>query len=86
MLSTDGLGPCLHRIVNHMSGLQAKTGSEQGGRSVKGSSGMKGNVHVRFLGEEAAVMPASFLDLGLTPINRSRDQKNITNQAGFWPL
>jgi hypothetical protein len=59
MLSADGLGPCLHRIVNYMSGLQAKTGSEQGGRSVKGSSRMKGNVHVRFLGEEAAVMPVS---------------------------
>ena len=31
-------------------------------------------------------MRASLPDLGLTSINRSRDQKNITNQVGFWPL
>jgi hypothetical protein len=60
MLSADGLAPGLHRLVNHMSGLQAKTGSEQGERSVKGASRMNGNFHIRFLGEEAAVMPASF--------------------------
>src|SRR5262245_12110177 len=30
---------------------------------VKGSSRMKGNFHVRFLGEEAAVMPVSLPDL-----------------------
>jgi hypothetical protein len=85
-LSADGLAPCLYRLVNQMSGVQEKTGAEQGGRSVKGSGRMKGNFHVRFLGEEAAVMPDSIPDLGLTPINRSRYQKNITNQAGFWPL
>ena len=79
MMSADGLSPCMHRLVNQMSGVQEKTGAEQRERSVKGSSRMTGNFHVRLLGEEAAVMPASSPDLGLTTINRARYQKNITN-------
>ena len=35
MMSADGLAPCLHRLVNHMSGVQEKTCSEQGGRSAR---------------------------------------------------
>jgi hypothetical protein len=49
MMSADGLASCLHRLVNHMRGLQEKTGAEQRGRSVEGSIRMKGNFHVRFL-------------------------------------
>lgn len=35
MLEADGLAPCLHSIVNNMRGLQEKTCSERGGRSVR---------------------------------------------------
>ena len=45
MLEADGLAPYLHSIVNNMRGLQEKTCSERGGRSVREAEERRGLDH-----------------------------------------